>query len=244
MRDAIRDLGRGALDLFWPRECYACASTLGGTRDPWLCLQCRAALPLFLDGDSLCHRCARPLGPATTAGACPDCRQVHPRFEEVRAAGAYRGPLRRLVTGFKYARRPSCAWPLGELMAERIRGWATLHDGVVLVPFPTTDAARRRRGFDPPALLAEEIARRLRIPLAPGVLRRIGDPPPQASLSRTGRLDGPRGSVAVAEGETLPGRTVLLVDDVLTTGASASEAARCLLEAGAERVMVTVAARA
>ncbi len=244
MRDAIRDLGRGALDLLWPRGCYVCPAPLGGTREPWLCGACRAALPLFLDGDSLCPRCGRPLGPATAEGACPDCRRVRPRFEEVRAAGAYRGPIRRLVTGFKYARRPSCAWPLGEMMADRIRGWATLHDGVVLVPFPTTDGARRRRGFEPPALLAAEISRRLGIPPAAGVLRRVGDPPPQASLSRTARLEAPRGSVAVARGEAVEGRTVLLVDDVLTTGASASEAARVLLEAGAERVLVTVAARA
>jgi ComF family protein len=244
VREAIRDLGRGALDLLWPRECYACEATLGGTREPWLCGECRAALPLFVDGDSLCPRCGRPLGPAAAPASCPDCRQVHPQFEEVRAAGAYRGPLRRLVTGFKYARRPSCAWPLGELVADRIRGWATLHDGVVLVPFPTTASARRKRGFDPPALLAEEIARRLGIPPEAGALVRVGEPAPQASLSRTARLEGPRGSVAVARLEAVEGRTVLLVDDVLTTGASASEAARVLLDAGAERVLVAVAARA
>jgi predicted amidophosphoribosyltransferase len=244
MGDLLRDLGRGALDLLWPRACYACDASLGGTREPWICAACRDALPLFREGDSLCARCARPLGPLSAAGACPDCRQVAPRFEAVRAAGAYRGPLRRLVTGFKYARRPSCAWPLGEILAERLRGWGAVGDGALLVPFPTTAAARRRRGFDPPDLLAGEVARRLRLPLAPGALRRVGEPAPQASLSRTDRLAGPRGTLVVARPAGIRDRTVLLVDDVLTTGASASEAARVLLGAGAARVLVAVAARA
>ena len=85
---------------------------------------------------------------------------------------------------------------------------------------------------------------RIVFPLALGVLRRVGEPAPQASLSRTARLAGPRGTLATAKRGTVAGRTVLLVDDVLTTGASASEAARVLLEAGADRVLVAVAARA
>lgn len=244
MRETLLDLGRGALDLLWPRSCFACGATLGGTREPWLCPGCRTDLPLFDEGEWLCARCARPLGPAAAAGACPDCRRLGPRFEAVRAAGAYRGALRRLVTGLKYARRPSCAWPLGELVAERLDGWGPLGGGVLLVPFPTTDRARRRRGFDPPALLAEEVSRRLGLPLARGVLQRAGDPPPQASLPRSGRLEAPRDTVVVHRAGAVEGRSVLLVDDVLTTGASANEAARVLLDAGAARVLVAVAARA
>jgi predicted amidophosphoribosyltransferase len=244
MRETIADLGRGALDLLWPRECYACDASLGGTRERWLCAPCREDLPLFGEDDDLCATCARPLGPVAAAGSCPDCASVRPRFEAVRAAGAYRGPLRRLVTGLKYALRPSCAWPLGALAAERLRDWGPLRDGAIVVPFPTTDAARRRRGFDPPALLAEEIAGRLGLPRAAGALRRNASPPPQASLPRTARLDAPRGTVAVRKPRAIEGRTVLLVDDVLTTGASADAAARALLAAGAERVIVAVAARA
>ncbi len=244
MRETLLDLGRGALDLLWPRWCFVCGATLGGTREPWLCPACRTDLPLFGEAEDLCARCARPLGPAAAEGACPDCRRLRPRFEAVRAAGAYRGPLRRLVTGLKYARRPSCAWPLGEIMAARLEGWGPLGDGVLVVPFPTTARARRRRGFDPPALLAGEIAGRLGLPVARGAIRRAGDPPPQASLPRSERLEAPRGSVVVPRAGTVEGRTVLLVDDVLTTGASANEAARVLLAAGAQRVLVAVAARA
>jgi predicted amidophosphoribosyltransferase len=244
VKEALGDLLRGALDLLWPRECLVCAANLGGTREPWLCDPCRADLPLFGETDALCARCSRALGPATSGGGCPDCALGAPHFEAVRAAGAYRGPLRRLVTGLKYARRTWCAWPLGELLAARLQGWGPLRDGALVVPFPTTARARRRRGFDPPALVAAEVARLLRLPLAPSLLRRTGDPPPQASLPRGERVLAPRGTVAVARPRAAAGRTVLLVDDVLTTGATAREAARVLLGAGAARVLVAVAARA
>jgi predicted amidophosphoribosyltransferase len=234
----------GALDLHWPRSCFACAAPLGGTAEPWLCAPCRAALPLHREADPACPRCDRPLGPGVPTSACPDCRRLRPRFAAVRAAGDYRGPLRRLVTGLKYARLPSCAWPLGEILADRLRGWEALAGGPVVVPFPTTAEARRRRGFDPPALLAAEVAGRLRLPHAPRALRRTGSPPPQASLSRTARLAAPRGTVAAARPGEIAGRSILLVDDVLTTGATADEAARVLLAAGAAEIHVAVVARA
>ncbi len=129
-------------------------------------------------------------------------------------------------------------------MAASLRGWGPIRDGALLVPFPSTREARRKRGFDPPALLAAEVAERLRLPFADGVLRRVGAPPPQASLPRSARLDSPRGTVSVHRPRRVAGRTVLLVDDVLTTGASANEAARMLLGAGARAVAVAVAARA
>ena len=244
MGDLASDLLRGALDLLWPRECLSCGATLGGTREPWLCGECRAGLPLFGDEADLCAVCSRPLGPATAPGGCPDCRRLRPRFEAVRAAGAYRGTLRRLVVGMKYARRPDRAWPLGELLAERLRGWGPAEGAALLVPFPTTAAARRRRGFDPPERIADEVARRLGIPLGAGVLAREGDPPPQASLPRSERLKAPRGTIRVLGPAAVRGRTVLLVDDVMTTGATANAAAKALLRAGAERVVVAVAARA
>jgi len=244
VRTLLADLGRGALDLLWPRACLACGATLGGTRERWLCRLCRYASGGADGPESLCAVCAARLGPATAAGGCRDCRAVRPGFEAVRSAGAYAGPLRRLVVGLKYARRTACVWPLGDLLARRLRGWGPLPRDALLVSFPTTAEARRRRGFDPPALLAAELARNLDLPLAEGVLSRSGSPPPQASLPRTERLRTPRGTVVAALAGPVRDRTVLLVDDVLTTGASASEAARVLRAAGAARILVAVAARA
>ncbi len=244
MQGTLTDLARGALDLLWPRDCFVCAASLAGTEDPWLCGACREGLPLFGEAATLCERCSAPLGPATAEGGCRDCRRLPPRFEAVRAAGAYAGPLRRLVTGLKYAGRTHCAWPLGEILADRLRGWGPLPPDAVLVPFPGTAASRRKRGFDPPALLAAEVAERLGLHLEERALRRTGDPPPQASLSLTDRLAAPRGTVEVARPPAVRGRTVLLLDDVLTTGASASEAARALRAAGSGPVLVAVVARA
>jgi len=160
------------------------------------------------------------------------------------AGGAYGGALRRLVTGLKYAGRRSCAWPLAHRLHRRMDRWAPAAEtDAVLVPFPGTAASRKARGYDPPAVLAAELAAARGLPLESGVLARTGRPVPQASLSRSQRLQAPRGTVAVLRPEAVRGRTVILVDDVLTTGATASEATRMLRRAGARTVAIAVAAR-
>jgi predicted amidophosphoribosyltransferase len=242
--DALAAAGRSLLDLLWPRECYACGETLGGTDRLWVCAPCAAAMPRFREGSPSCRRCAAPVGPSTVEGGCLDCRRLRPAFPRARAVGLYAGPLRRLVVALKYGRRPSCAWPLGDLLARRLRGWEELRPGTLLVPFPSTAAALAARGYDPPALLAAEVARRLGLEVAAGVLARTGSPAPQASLPRAERLRAPRGTVVAARPGEVRGRTVVLLDDVLTTGATASEGARALRAAGARRVVVAVACRA
>lgn len=234
----------GLLDLLWPRVCYLCAADLGGTSRPWLCRRCDDALPRFGPSDRACPRCAAPRGDGVDARDCRDCHRVRPRFAAAVAAGAYRGGLRRLVTGLKYARRREHAWPLAALVHGAWREAAVVLPGdAVLVPMPSTRAARRQRGFDPPELLADELGPLLRRPVARGVLERVGTPPPQASLPLTDRLVAPRGTVRAARPAAVEGRVVLLVDDVLTTGATASEASRVLRDAGAAAVFVLAAAR-
>ncbi|MHC4821293.1 MAG: double zinc ribbon domain-containing protein, partial [Planctomycetota bacterium] len=232
MRALVRLAGRSALDLLWPRSCLVCERDLSFTHRLWTCGPCGRSMEAPFRAGSPCPRCAAFLGPATSV--CPDCRRFRPRFRAALAGGAYRGPLRRLVTGLKYARRRSCAWPLGQRLARRMRWWApAAAGGAVLVPFPGTEASRKSRGYDPPALLADELSRSGGWPVEHGVLERTGSPPPQASLSRTERLRAPRGTVAMVRPEAVRGRSVIVVDDVLTTGATASEAARVLRRAGA-----------
>ncbi len=238
-----RDWLRGALDLLWPRECLLCGGDLNGTPRPWLCGGCDDGLPRFGPGDGACTRCSAPLGPGTRPAGCPDCRRLRPRFDAAVAAGAYRGGIRRLVTGLKYARRERNAWPLGALLQEALVRFPAAPRDAVVVAVPSTAASLRLRGYAPADLLGEEIARRLRRPVAAGVLHRPGDPPAQASLPRTERLHAPRGTFAVGRHAPVRGRPVLLVDDVLTTGATASECARLLRDAGATEVVVAVAAR-
>ena len=117
-------------------------------------------------------------------------------------------------------------------------------EGVDLVTaVPLAPARLRQRGYDQAWLLAQSVARMLDLPATSGVLRRTRDTPPQTSLSATGRRDNVRGAFDMGV-EPVAGRDVLLIDDVVTTGATAGECARILMRSGAARVRVAAVARA
>jgi ComF family protein len=230
------------VDVVFPRVCLACEADLLPTRRRWLCTRCLARIePL---GPDPCPTCAGPLGRDATPSACPACGRLRPRFDGAIAVGRYDGLLRELVLRLKYGRDPAMAWPLGDLLAETVGLWERGLEADVVVPVPQTFLRRLRRGFNQAELIAAELAGRLSVPLSRGALRRTGRPPAQAGLSRTDRLRAPRGTIAVRRRRAVAGRTVLLVDDVLTTGGTVSEAARMLKAAGARQVLVAVAARA
>jgi len=256
----------GILDLVFPRFCLSCGQGLLATRRRWLCTACLARIaPLTADP---CPVCAGALGPGAVPSSCPDCRRLRPRFEGAVAVGRYEDLLRELATRFKYGPEPSLAWPLGELLAETLEIWPRLPEIDALVPVPLRPYRRLRRGFNQAELLAAEVSRRLGLPLLRRTLVRGRFAPAQAGLARSVRLLAQRRTMLArsvgaalrpavdrlpallrppirrALPDGLRGRCLLVVDDVLTTGATANEAARALLDAGARRVLVAAVARA
>lgn len=254
------------LDLVFPRRCLVCATGLDAVRFRWLCPRCLGRIERL--SPSPCPICSGDLGPGALVSSCPECLRLRPRFDASIAVGRYEGILRELVIGLKYRRDASLAWPLGDLLAATVDGWSRAAEAEVVVPVPLPWLRRLRRGFNQAELLARAVARRLDLPLRSMTLRRSRPVGKQASLPRSTRLRAQRGTMAVFDSracitptlDRLPGwaaslgrfvptrpvagRTVLLVDDVMTTGATASEAARALKAAGAETVLVAVAARA
>ena len=199
------------LDLLFPEDCPACGRVpaAGPQR---VCAACAAALPQL----PRAAPCPWPLGGAWTLGP-------------------YDGPLGQLVRRGKYRPDPSALLRLGDRLAEAAAGRLPQVDAVV--PAPSAFAKRWARGFDPAALLAAPVARRLDRPL----LRRLrrGSGASQASASRDARLH--RAQALITHTGPVPAR-VLLVDDVTTTGATASASASALLEAGARRVYLLTCA--
>jgi len=173
-----------------------------------------------------------------TRGACGDCRVALPRFDHAVAAGLYAPPLRDAIHALKYRRLAVLARPLGRLAAARVEAAAD----AVVVPVPAHRRRLRRRGLDHGRLLAAEVASCLDRPLVAGRLRRVRATPPQVGLSTAARRANVTGAFAV-DGY-LPSATVILVDDVLTTGATASACAVALREVGARSVLVCTVARA
>jgi ComF family protein len=159
------------------------------------------------------------------------------------AAGTYEGSLRRAICRFKYGRKPHLAKALGPILARRLRGEFTGDAPETVVAVPLHPARVRDRTFDQAALLASHVARQLGIPLVNGAIRRVRDTPPLAHRNREQRSDAVKGAFAVVAPDLIAGNRVLLVDDVMTTGATCSECALALKRAGAKEVSVAVLAR-
>jgi ComF family protein len=190
---------------------------------------------------SACHTPFISAHPLDSRGLCSLCRLGLPGYEGAYSYGFYEGPLRRLIHLFKFERVPTLAAPLGRYLVKALPDDRQFD---VVVPMPLHWLRRWRRGFNQSGLLASEVGRRLGLPLQTRALRRKRHAAPQSGLSSAARRRNVAGLFAVSDRRLIEGRRVLLVDDVLTTGATAQAAARALKSAGAAQVVVLTLARA
>jgi ComF family protein len=207
-----------------------------------LCASCHAKLRII--DWPVCRRCAAPV-PETNGVQldCSHCRGVKLRFSGAIALGSYEGLLRQLIMRMKTDRSELVARNLVDLAWIELswRLQALKVDVVASVPM---DPWRRwRRGANPPRTMAERLAEKLGAPAASGMLRLLRPLPAQVGLSRPARFRNVAGEMSVRSTYHLEAAHVLLVDDILTTGATCSEAARALRRAGADEVSVFVLAR-
>jgi ComF family protein len=232
-------LGAELLGLLFPPACAACGELLEEER-PFCALCTLATEPVPLPG---CPRCAEPVD---EPGPCLRCRRASPPFVFARAAFVHTGPLARAIHRFKYEGHSALARTLGRALATEAAPWleplTRAGPGPTLVPIPLHRSRLLRRGYDQAALLTRELARATRLPLQPGLLDRIRATRRQVGLSEAERTENLHRAFAV-RGPVPPGPLVL-VDDVLTTGATAWAASAALREAGARAVYVLTLARA
>jgi ComF family protein len=206
---------------------------------------CRACLrlPLPLAAEYFCVSCRTPFAnsfPLDASGRCALCRSNLQGFDAAYSFGTYEGALRELIHLFKYDRIRTLA---GSLADHLVAAYPREERFDAVVPMPLHWFRRWRRGFNQSALLAGEIGRRCGVPVVKAV-RRVRATPSQAGHSNTRRRANVRGAFAPARAGSVKGLRVLLVDDVMTTGATASSCARALKRAGASYVAVLTLARA
>jgi len=236
--------GAGALgDLILPRSCAACDRP---DVTAWrLCERCNVSL-LSLVALSYCRRCGTTVGPhiPITDEGCSACPDTMPRFARIFRLGPYADPLRTIIRELKYHRRDTMRKQLGSMLGKLIA--ASLEDDQtapqLVMPTPMHWTRRIVRGWDQARALANDVGRELKLPVG-NELVRLRNTPQQAKLPRSSRAANVRGAFAVRKADGLTGASILLVDDVSTTGATANEAARTLLNAGAARVTLAVAAK-
>ncbi|PKO32286.1 MAG: phosphoribosyltransferase [Betaproteobacteria bacterium HGW-Betaproteobacteria-7] len=213
-----------------PSSCLLCGDDTGG---PLLCASCDNDLPI-LPSERLCPRCALP----TTHGEhCGACLKEPPHYNRALALWAYEFPADRIIHALKYQHRLAVADWLGSRLAERLTP-----AGQTLLPMPLHTERLRERGFNQAGEIARGMARTLGLPYQPDLLHRQRPTRPQAELLPGERQRNVRGAFACSG--DLGGRHVVLVDDVMTTGASANECARVLRLHGAGDITLVVAARA
>lgn len=205
-----------------------------------LCHACELDLPWL--GEH-CSCCALPL--VASAQTCGACQRHAPAFGRVVAPWRYDFPIDSLVTRFKHQAK----WPLGRLLAERCAEHlrSTFDQGMprpdALLPVPLAPRRLRRRGFNQAAWLADWLGAELRLPVRDDLLRRPLDTAAQQGLDASQRRRNLRGAFTLSDPAAVDGAHLALVDDVLTTGATADALARLLRRAGAARVDVYCLAR-
>ncbi|MBN2584666.1 MAG: ComF family protein, partial [Planctomycetes bacterium] len=235
-----KTLAHSLLGLVLPASCTCCGEPADRTHDGLtVCPACRKALAATA-AQPFCPRCGRTVGPYAS---CGQCSRKSPPFQAAVRAGTYDSPLGDMIRALKYRDGVYTLPLLADLLLARLHqaGLAERIDLATAVPLHWWRCYRR--GFNQAALLARTVVRRgrLRLPLR-RLLVRTRDTPPQVGLSATARRENVRGAFRVRDPAMVKDRRILLLDDVMTTGATVGECARALRRAGAREVVVAVAA--
>jgi ComF family protein len=227
------------VDLVFPPRCPLCGAGLA--MQSGLCAACWGEL--VIPGEPSCASCQRPFGPDMTPGAvCAPCLADPPRHAGIAAGTLYNDASRRLVLAFKYGRRIALAPMLARLMAARL----TLEGpDWLVVPVPLHRWRLWQRGFNQAALLGRELAAAKQARLLVDGLIRQKRTPKLGGLGRTARARALSGAITInpRHAELLKGRRIVLVDDVLTSGATSAACVAALKRAGAERIKICCFAR-
>lgn len=221
--------GQVLLDLLFPPRCVHCEQA-----GQWLCQECLGKIRQVRA--PFCRRCGSP----GSAGICNKCRAHPPAFDVGHAIALYEEPTRTIIHHLKYKNGRWLAPILGELLQAEFRKLEWQVD--CIVPVPLHNQREKERGFNQARLLAQELARREGLPLETSLLQRIRHTPSQTGLDPAGRLANVAGAFACREVSRASGQ-ILLVDDVLTTGATMSACAQALKVGGASRVYALALAR-
>jgi len=228
----IRYLGHAVGQTILPRCCKGCGNALS-INERELCALCWRGMQEAIGKERYCRRCGANIGEfVETKDGCNYCRDFRLRYDRLARVGIYKGPLAEMIRRLKFGGRAHTARLLGELLWQAVQG-ARMHEFDLVTWVPLHWWRKWNRTYNQAELLARRVGGLSGRPCQ-GLLRKTRWTAPQTHLSRQGRLANVRGSFGLRRMVKVDGKRVLLVDDVLTTGATASEAASTLRDGGAE----------
>jgi ComF family protein len=233
---SVRFLLKSLADFVYPPICYGCDTEVD---EGLVCESCRLAL--FTHELAACPKCHRPC--TRTAETCGQCETPF-SLSRVRALGLYAPPFDKLVQAFKYSGKTKVGELLGRALAALVEQDEVLSAADAVCPVPLHPSRLRERGFNQSLLLAAAISMSNHIPLVECLTRIRNTPTQTRKTKREDRLKNLERAFRIRPDANLAGKRVLLVDDVMTTGATLDQAARELLKGGAASVLGAVVAAA
>jgi ComF family protein len=237
---SIKNLAIKAIDFLLPPLCLVCDEPVGGEAS--LCPECWKKIQFI--ASPFCACCGAPFDiPVSEGTLCGACLTEAPHFKSARAAMIYDDESRKIVLGFKHGDRTHAAKALAVWMHRASGEFLGATDALVPVPLHRWRLFHRR--YNQSAMLAQQIGAMAQKPVLFDALTRVRDTPPQGHLKRKERQENVKGAFAVdaRHKKSVEGKTLALIDDVMTTGATVNECSRVLLAAGAKQVHVLTLSR-
>ena len=217
--------------LFEPHACICCRRECDSDSSYRLCSRCQKVFP-FING-KYCLKCGEPI--ADDYDFCYNCQDSDFVFDRSRSVFAYDDMTRPIIMRFKYNGLKTYAKPLGKMLADYFGSSDLIADVATFVPMP--EKRKKKRGYNQAEVLCDEFCKLTGMPMV-DALKRVKDIPRQSTLSGKERIENIKGNFAAADNSLVKDKSVLVIDDVVTTGATVNECAKALLKAGAREVMV------
>jgi len=231
-----------ALSFFYPNVCQFCSDESATKQEGFIGANCRAQLKLIQP--PFCEKCGLPYeGQITTSFQCSNCRELELQFSKARSAALADAMLLDIIHRYKYSRALWFEPFLAGLLINAATPGLLSEQWDLIVPVPLHSLKRTEREFNQAERLARQLSDAAQISLECRLLRRVHSTRTQTSLSRRERIENVRKAFALFPGTRLNGQRIVLVDDVLTTGATTSACAKVLLDGGAADVCVWTVAR-
>jgi ComF family protein len=243
LKQTLRQLGTSLVELFLPRQCAGCQKTWLHSHQGFWCEACREELPWI--ESPICPRCGRPYpkSPSSPDHLCGDCLQSAFLFDSARSATQHSGVVRKRIHQLKFGGRLFWVPPLGELLVDLFRREESAPVDIIF-PVPLHVKRLRQRGFNQAGLLAKAFGRMVGLPVSFDILVRKCWTEPQTRLNREERLKNVRDAFQVMDAGKVEDLSVLIIDDVYTTGTTLDECAKTLKAAGASEVHALTVCRA
>lgn len=235
----INGLFKTLAEIIYPQYCLSCRKKIAdkNSGDP-ICAEC--VEKIIPNIPPFCRRCGRHI---SAQRICDDCVKINFHFDRAWASCRYEGAAREMLHSFKYKSKTGLGRNLSQLLINFVKNYhLPVSDCDYVIPIPLSAAKLREREFNQAGTLAEGLAKYFELKLLDNNLKRIRNTASQAELDKHKRWQNIQGAFGLKDPEALKEKTILLIDDVLTTGATASEAAKTLKNAGASSVFVLTVA--